>query len=101
MIDYTMLPTSSLALGISALALILFFFQQYWRLRHVPGPFLASITNLWRAYIQMSRPICPVLLELHKKYGPVVRIGPNTLHISDPACVNIIYTNRGQYLKVI
>jgi hypothetical protein len=54
-------------------------------LHNVPGPFFASITSLWFTTILLSdkkqhlRP-----LELHAKYGPLVRIRPNTVIVADP-----------------
>lgn len=37
-----------------------------------------------------------VLLELHKKYGPVVRYGPNLLIFRDPKVVKICYGPRAK-----
>lgn len=76
------------------------FFFQYWRLKQVPGPILAKVTNLWRFRIQYRGPILPHLLDLHRKYGSLVRIGPNTISVSDAAYVSVIYTNKGDYIKV-
>ncbi|KAI7153473.1 cytochrome P450 [Hortaea werneckii] len=56
-----------------------------------PGPFWASISTLWyqRTVRNGIRENCQ--LPLHEKYGPFVRIGPNTLAISDPAAIETIY----------
>lgn len=70
-------------------------------LRKVPGPFLASITRLWVVQKQRSyqRPL--VDLDLHKKYGPIVRIAPNEVLISSPQAFRIVYGNyRYHFPKV-
>jgi hypothetical protein len=41
-----------------------------------------------------------VIHELHKKYGPVVRIGPNVLDLDMPDLIKTIYNTKGDYLKV-
>jgi hypothetical protein len=45
-----------------------------------PGPLLAKISNLWRAYKDYSGQWHRDILQLHKKHGGVVRIGPNELY---------------------
>lgn len=58
-----------------------------------PGPLLASLTHKYEFYYdgikdgQYSKHI----VELHKVYGPIVRIGPNELHCNDPAFVDQVY----------
>ena len=73
--------------------------SRYRRLSHVKGPFLAKFTDLWRARIQFFGPFVPTLLKLHERYGRIVRIGPNTVSISDPAFINIIASPRGGFAK--
>jgi hypothetical protein len=68
-------------------------------LRQHPGPFLASLTDWWRVYHTLD--IHNVSLRLHKKYGPVVRLGPNSLSLSDATYAKIIYNTRGNFGKVI
>ncbi|KAH8827462.1 cytochrome P450 [Flagelloscypha sp. PMI_526] len=48
-----------------------------------PGPFLASITNLWMVYHVAGGRRLALLRALHEKYGTHVRIGPNMLDIVD------------------
>ncbi len=43
----------------------------------VPGPFLASITRLWITHLSWIGGTHRVMVELHKKHGKLVRIGPN------------------------
>lgn len=38
--------------------------------------------------------------ELHEKYGPVVRIGPNTLDFDIPELIKTIYGTDGKWRKV-
>jgi hypothetical protein len=60
-------------------------------LRKVPGPFLASITKLWivRKQRGYQRPL--VDMDLHKRYGPIVRIAPNEVLISSPQAFRTVY----------
>ncbi|KXG49530.1 Cytochrome P450, E-class, group I [Penicillium griseofulvum] len=69
-------------------------------LRRFPGPFFADWTNLWRM-LHVRRGNCHMVIqELHKKYGPVVRIGPNVLDFDIPELINTIYNIKSDYLKV-
>ncbi|KAJ9604043.1 hypothetical protein H2200_011566 [Cladophialophora chaetospira] len=86
---------SSLALtALAALFLAIFTvsLRSYLRLRHVPGPCLASITNLWLTYQFWSgKSNAAITTELHHKYGPVVRSGPNRMIFSKPSTIPVIY----------
>ena len=66
-------------------------------LAKVPGPFLASTTYLYQSYYN-----CRFYLkieELHKKYGPVVRITPDEVHLSDSENYDKIYFMGTKYSK--
>ena len=39
-------------------------------------------------------------IELHRKYGKLVRIAPNVVDVGDPTMIPVIYNNRGNFRKV-
>ncbi|KAG6358760.1 hypothetical protein INS49_012279 [Diaporthe citri] len=61
-----------------------------------PGPKLAAASHLYEFYWSVIRDgeFIWVLERLHKKYGPIVRITPRELHISDPSFYNEIYAGN-------
>lgn len=60
------------------------------------GPFLASLTDWWRFFDVYSRRPEITHKKLHRQYGDVVRLGPNTLSFADPKAIKTIYgLNRG------
>ena len=89
----------------ASLALVGFLLADYLRialrpgLRPLPGPLFAKFTKLYRV-INIARGDCPdFYLRLHKKHGPIVRTGPNTVSLADPDAVPIIYGINHNYLK--
>ncbi|KAL8827910.1 MAG: hypothetical protein Q9191_002899 [Dirinaria sp. TL-2023a] len=87
-------------LGVLSLILALMYLVvTYARLSHVPGPFLASFTNLLRLRWVLTRKAHQIHIDLHKKYGPLVRIGPNTVSVGDPAEIQQIYGLTGHFIK--
>lgn len=60
-------------------------------LARYPGPLLASLTYGWKAYYVYKLFFHEKLIELHQQYGPVVRVGPNHLHIWDGNAIAPIY----------
>ncbi|EGC43398.1 cytochrome P450 oxidoreductase [Histoplasma capsulatum var. duboisii H88] len=74
----------------------LFFISCIWTryspgLRNVPGPFVASFSNLWKIYRVLKKDMAWRNIEVHEKYGPLVRIGPNHVSASDPEALKTIY----------
>ncbi|OCL07759.1 cytochrome P450 oxidoreductase [Glonium stellatum] len=81
-----------------SVALILrFAVKRYWTpLRHVPGPFYASISRGWKVSQALRRRMHYACIEMHKKYGPVVRIAPDEVSFSSAAAAKEIYsTGKG------
>ncbi|KAK0634554.1 cytochrome P450 [Bombardia bombarda] len=70
-------------------------------LSHVPGPFLWSVSGLPILYHQAIREgqLMHMLPKLHAIYGPVVRISPNEVHLSDPANYDKIYNVGSKFTK--
>lgn len=65
-------------------------------LRHVPGPSLAKVTELWRTRRYMLGNWHQDILDLHNRYGPVVRISPNEVSIVDrDALVTVFGHGKG------
>ncbi|KAK0729760.1 cytochrome P450 [Lasiosphaeris hirsuta] len=62
-----------------------------WRLyfspvSHIPGPRLAALTWWYEFYydIILGGQYVFKIIELHKEYGPIIRINPSEVHIGDP-----------------
>jgi hypothetical protein len=69
-------------------------------LNRYPGPFLASMTDWWRFFDVYGRRPELSHLELHQKYGDVVRLGPNVLSFGNPAAIKQIYGLNKGFVKV-
>ncbi|KAK3987537.1 putative cytochrome P450 E-class, group I [Cladorrhinum sp. PSN332] len=69
------------------------------RLREAPGPFLGRFSYVWIAYHILKGDVKEVMGDLHDKYGPVVRIGPNQVITSDPEVLRTIASARTRYLR--
>lgn len=61
-------------------------------LARIPNAHWSSpLSPLWILYIRFMRRENAVLYELHKRHGPVVRLGPGDLSINDIDAVRTIY----------
>jgi hypothetical protein len=69
-------------------------------LNHVPGPFWASFTDLYRLHKVLGRRAEQWHIQLHRRYGPFVRIGPRTVICSDNQATKKIYALNSGYIKV-
>jgi hypothetical protein len=64
------------------------------------GPFLASFSNLWRLWYALGSSQKQLYVEIHRKYGDIVRLGPNELSFADPQAIHDIYGPNGASQKV-
>ncbi|CAG8229941.1 unnamed protein product [Penicillium nalgiovense] len=68
-------------------------------LKSFPGPNLASFTNIWRMR-DVAKGRCDITHnDLHRRYGPAVRMGPNVLSLSDPDLISLVYNTKNPWLK--
>ena len=68
----------------------------YKGLNKYPGHWAAAYTNWWRFFDVLDRNAEKTHIELHRKHGDVVRLGPNVLSFADPKAIKIIYgLNKG------
>ncbi|OGM47432.1 benzoate 4-monooxygenase cytochrome P450 [Aspergillus bombycis] len=67
-------------------------------LRKIPGPKLAAVTHLYEWYYDLclgGRYLFEIE-RMHERYGPIVRINPREVHISDPHYYDEIYASGTQ-----
>ena len=67
-------------------------YRLFWHpLRRFPGPFGARISSLWLSTQLKNGNAHKKMLELHRQYGPFIRIGSSDLAISHPLGVPGVY----------
>ncbi|KAL2439225.1 Cytochrome P450 monooxygenase [Exophiala dermatitidis] len=67
------------------LILVAVLLNNYFFLRSIPGPLLAKFTDLYRLLLVLGRKPHEKHLELHKRYGNVVRLGPKCVSVTGSA----------------
>ncbi|KAH8424752.1 cytochrome P450 [Aspergillus melleus] len=92
---------SMILLGILALVIIL---RCLYRgllnpLSHIPGPALSRWTDIVVSFYWLKGKKAVYVDELHKKYGPVVRIAPNEVDICDVGAAKEIHKTGGRFMK--
>ncbi|OCK73084.1 cytochrome P450 [Lepidopterella palustris CBS 459.81] len=95
MLNFWITAGVTLLVGLAAAAIYRLYLHP---LAKFPGPKLAAVTHLYEAYYDVLKKGRYVFEfeRMHNKYGPIVRIGPNELHIRDSEYYNTLYnmTNR-------
>ncbi|KAI0010206.1 cytochrome P450 [Xylariaceae sp. FL0662B] len=73
--------------------------RYYHGLNKIPGPFLASLTSLWKWNVVRSEKMPFLNTELHEKLGPLVRIGPNHISASSPESIQVVHRSKSGFTK--
>lgn len=69
-------------------------------LNKIPGPFLASLTSLWKWNVVRKEQMPFLNTELHEKLGPLVRIGPNHISASSAESIQVVHRAKSGFTKV-
>ncbi|KAI4958932.1 hypothetical protein J4E86_002652 [Alternaria arbusti] len=86
----------ALALGFLRAVYLLYFHP----LASFPGPYQAALSNWWQYSLSKTGQQEETLEQLHRSYGTrTLRIGPNELHITDPALYRTIYSQNYAFPK--
>ncbi|KAF3224834.1 hypothetical protein TWF106_003279 [Orbilia oligospora] len=87
------LPSILVAFSVLAgyVAIQSIYYLYFHPLASLPGPFFARITDLYGGYHAWTGRHHYHLYELHKKYGPVIRYGPNRVSFNSATAVKDIY----------
>ncbi|KAF2094506.1 cytochrome P450 [Rhizodiscina lignyota] len=93
------LPAAAAALAFIYCIFIAVYRLFFHPLAKYPGPVVAKVTA-WRDVYHAYRGDKHLdFHQLHQKYGPVVRYGPNTLSFNHPAALKAIYGHKANVRK--
>jgi len=87
-----------LGLATTVYVFVVCIYRRYFHpLSKIPGPFLPAVTKLYQTYYN-GKYFEQVDL-LHQKYGPIVRITPDEVHLANIEDYDQIYHNTSRYSK--
>lgn len=73
--------------------------RNYYKLAQIPGPFVAKFSDVWRVWHACTGQTTKES-KLHDKYGPLLRMGPNHVAVSDARSLSAIYGLKPVFNKV-
>ncbi|RKK76673.1 hypothetical protein BFJ69_g6878 [Fusarium oxysporum] len=68
-------------------------------LRHVPGPWYCKVSNIPLSIYEILCRCSDIILDLNKKYGPVVQIAPNEVSVANLEATKHIYGTKDCWAK--
>ncbi|KAL9085052.1 MAG: hypothetical protein Q9165_007793 [Trypethelium subeluteriae] len=88
------------AAGLVPITIIYVVYQRFFHpLAKIPGPFWASLSRLWMTKHSWDGDMHQALVSVHKKYGKLVRTGPNEVSIADLGAMRTIYGAGSRFRK--
>ena len=98
---YRFTHDSLIALAISSVLLFAFcvYRVKFHPLSHIPGPLLPKLTSIWLYYHAYIGDEATVIYKAHAIYGPLLRVAPNDIDISDADAIGPIYVSKGGFQK--
>jgi hypothetical protein len=97
MLFYFLLFASINALALIAVVIYRLYFHP---LAKIPGPFFARCSSLWQNWCYWRGTWYVDILEVHEKYGPVVRINSAEVSFVDAEALKRIYGHSNPCKKV-
>ena len=64
-----------------------------------PGPILCRASRWYMASLDFLNLRLPYVLALHEKHGPIVRIGPNELHVASDEALKVLSGARTHFIR--
>ncbi|KIJ45855.1 hypothetical protein M422DRAFT_226922 [Sphaerobolus stellatus SS14] len=93
---YKAVLASSFVFTVALLASIVAYrLSPFHPLSKYPGPYICKISKIWTAWIAVEGKLHLYHQDLHRRYGPIVRVGPNELSIVDADLVPAILGVNG------
>ncbi|KAI0191340.1 cytochrome P450 [Astrocystis sublimbata] len=87
-LKYTAMLATSYSIGLFTSVIV---YRQYFhRLRHFQGPCAASVTKLWHVWKCRSSKNYELMEDLRRRYGPIIRTGPEELTVIDPSIISLL-----------
>ncbi|KAG5657686.1 hypothetical protein KAF25_007719 [Fusarium avenaceum] len=87
----------------AAIGLVILFvadtLRVWYRLSHVPGPFLAGFSKVWMVKESFKGEQPYAIQRANEKYGSLVRIGPNELATDDPQLLRRMMSARSSFTR--
>ncbi|KAF3112358.1 hypothetical protein TWF103_003148 [Orbilia oligospora] len=68
-------------------------------LSKIPGPWYAAVSRLWLIYRSLRGGVIFTAYDLHKQYGPYVRMSPNEISVAEIESVRKIHAPSDPYEK--
>lgn len=91
-------PILGLILSLGSFLAYIVYQRWFHPLAKYPGPFLASITDVWQVFEFLSLQQPYNLTKLHEKYGEFVRYGPDKLSVTCEDAIPLLYQKGGRHL---
>ena len=85
---------------LAAVLLRLIYLRYLTPYRDIPGPFLATLSPLWKLGGALNGTLHKDITDIHRKYGAIVRIAPDEVSIADPEAIRVIYGHGSGFTKV-
>ncbi|KIM92616.1 hypothetical protein OIDMADRAFT_46617 [Oidiodendron maius Zn] len=95
--DYSI--TSFFIIPVAFPALYILFILYLSPLSGIPGPFSASFSKWWLIRHALQGDPHREILRIHKRYGKIVRVGPNEVSVNDAAAFRTIYGAGSKFRK--